>query len=98
MSALEEFAENYASQVDELGEFPAKHIINSLTIIARENQDQETSGVIANLIKQKLAQVNSSPRHILAIFYLPHSIFPIHSRARVARFLCAPCTAGCAQL
>ena len=56
---MQDFAKNYASQCDEIGAHPAKHIINSLTMIAEENQDQQVAGVIATVIKQKLAQVHS---------------------------------------
>ena len=43
---MQDFAKNYASQCDELGAHPAKHIINSLAMIAgEENQDQHVCQV-----------------------------------------------------
>ena len=60
---MQDFAKNYASQCDELGAHPAKHIINSLTMIAEENQDQQVAGVIATAIiyKQQLQIAPPTP-------------------------------------
>ena len=81
-----ELANQFNAEVEAMGEHPAAHIIGSLTLIAKENQQPAIAAAIALALERRVE--TAKPKCLLPIYYLLDSL--LKNVGTVYRTLLAP--------